>query len=144
MTKKKYDVGAEIEAYCTKCKIDRLHAIETLKSDGNINRVICRTCEGSHLFRRPKGDGTKKPRAASSASKRRKKGAVLVAEEDLAKAKPYSMDGAFEVGDIIHHAKFGAGSVLEIRAGGKMEVGFESGGKLLVCRDPGAPKTAKR
>jgi hypothetical protein len=142
MTKKKYDVGAEIEAYCTKCKIDRLHAIETLKSDGNINRVICRTCEGSHLFRRPKGDGTKKPRA--TASKRRKKGAVMVAEEDLAKAKPYAMDGAFEVGDIIQHTKFGPGSVLEVRTSGKMEVGFESGGKLLVCRNPATPKAAKR
>ena len=128
-TKKNYVVGKEIEAYCTKCKIDRLHAIETLKSDGNINRVICKTCDGSHLFRRPKGDGTKK-----APSKRRKKGAVTVTPEELTKAKPYKLDGAFEVGDIIKHATFGPGSVLEVRPGGKMEVGFENGPKLLVCR----------
>lgn len=144
MTRKKYEVGAEIEAYCTKCKIDRLHAIETLKSDGNINRVICRTCDGSHLFRRPKGDGSKKPRSSSSGSRRRRKGAVTVTEAELANAKPYSMNGAFEVGDIIQHKKFGPGSVLEIRPGGKMEVGFETGGKLLVCNDPASPKSAKR
>ena len=79
-TKKKYEIGKEVEAFCTKCKLDRLHAIETLKSDGNINRVLCRTCDGSHLFRRPKGDGTKPP------SKRRKKGSVILTEDDLKKA----------------------------------------------------------
>ena len=35
--------------------------------------------------------------------------------------------------DIIQHTTFGPGSVLEVRSGGKMEVGFESGGKTLVC-----------
>lgn len=126
--KKKYDVGAEVAAYCTKCKIDRLHAIETLKSDGNINRVICRTCEGSHLFRRPKGEEGKKAPA-----KRRKKGSVIVSEADLAKAKPYKLDGTFAVGEFINHKHFGPGKVVEVRGGGKMEVGFESGSKLLVC-----------
>ena len=125
----KRDVGVEVEAYCTKCKMDRLHVISTLKSDGNINKVMCRTCDGTHLFRLPKGDGKKKAPA-----KRRKKGAVAVSGADLKKAKPYSMDGAFKVGDIIQHATFGPGSVIEVRSSGKMEVGFESGGKLLVCR----------
>jgi len=127
---KKRDVGAEVEAYCTKCKMDRLHVISTLKSDGNINKVLCRTCEGVHLFRLPKA--VKK----ATSTKRRKKGAVAVSEADLKKAKPYAMDAAFKVGDIIQHATFGPGSVLEVRSGGKMEVGFESGGKTLVCRNP--------
>jgi hypothetical protein len=125
----KRDVGAEVEAYCTKCKMDRLHVISTLKSDGNINKVMCRTCDGAHLFRLPQGDGKRTP------AKRRKKGAVAVSDADLKKAKPYAMDAAFKVGDIILHATFGPGSVLEVRSGGKMEVGFESGGKTLVCRD---------
>ena len=128
VAKKKREVGAEVESYCTKCKIDRLHVISTLKSDGNINKVMCRTCEGTHLFRLPKGDGKKAP------SKRRKKGAVAVSGADLKKAKPYAMDAAFKVGDIIQHATFGPGSVMVVRSDGKMEVGFETGGKLLVCR----------
>ena len=129
MATNKRDVGTEVEAYCTKCKIDRLHVISTLKSDGNINKVLCRTCDGTHLFRLPKGDGKKAP------SKRRKKGAVAVSGADLKKAKPYAMDAVFKVGDIIQHPTFGPGSVIEVRFGGKMEVGFESGGKTLVCRD---------
>ena len=130
MATNKYKVGTEIEAHCTKCKLDRMHVIEALKSDGNINKVICRTCEGSHLFRRPKSATAKK-----GTSKRGRKGAVTVTEAELKKAKPYAMDGVFKVGDIIKHSTFGPGAVQEVRAG-KMEVGFETGGKLLVCGDP--------
>jgi len=129
MPAKKRSVGTEVEAYCTKCKIDRLHVISTLKSDGNINKVMCRTCEGVHLYRLPKGDG-------KTPAKRRKKGAVAITDADLKKAKPYSMDAVFKVGDIIRHSHFGPGSVLLVRSDGKMEVGFESGGKLLVCGTP--------
>ena len=128
MATNKYKVGAEIEAYCTSCKLDRLHAIEALKSDGNINRVICRTCQGQHLFRRPKSAASQK-----GAVKRRRAGAVAVTHAELKKAKPYAMDGVFKAGDIISHPTFGPGKVLEVKSGGKMEVGFEAGGKLLVC-----------
>ena len=127
MPVKKREVGAEVEAYCTKCKMDRLHVISTLKSDGNINRVMCKTCEGVHLFRLPKEAKKKKPK------RRRKKGAVIVPEGDLKKAKPYKLDGTFKVGDVIQHKVFGPGSVTEIRSGGRMEVGFEMGAKVLVC-----------
>ena len=127
MATKKREIGADVEAFCAKCKADKPHVITTLKSDGNINRVTCGECEDEHLFRLPKGDGKKKP------SKRRKKGAVAVSEADLKKAKPYKLDGVFKVGDIITHKAFGPGSVIEIRSGGKMDVGFEDGGKTLVC-----------
>ena len=127
MGTKKYEVGAEIEAWCTKCKVDRLHVIETLKSDGNINRVLCRTCEGSHLFRRPKNAAKPAP------AKRRKKGEVVLTEAELSKAKPYSLAGNFDVGDIIKHKTFGPGKVLAVKTREKIEVGFETGPKLLVC-----------
>ncbi len=131
MAGKNFVVGAEVEAYCTKCKLDRSHAIEALKVDGNINKVICKTCDGSHLFRRPKGDGTKPKK--KKASTRKKKGAVILTAAEVAQAKPYAMTGSFSTGDFIKHSAFGPGKVLELRAG-KMEVGFEDGPKLLVCR----------
>ena len=134
MGTEKYVVGAEIEAYCTKCQIDRTHAIETLKSDGNINRVLCRTCTSIHRFRRPKAEGAKKTRSAGATTRRRKKGATTVTAEELGKASPYKLDGVFKVGEIIRHKKFGPGKVLEVRSGGRIEVGFEEGSKTLVCR----------
>ncbi|HXV75947.1 MAG TPA: hypothetical protein VD788_06455, partial [Candidatus Polarisedimenticolaceae bacterium] len=73
MPSQNYVVGAEIEAYCTKCQLDRLHAIETLKSDGNVHRVLCRTCNGIHLFRRPKSDPAGKSHVRTP-SKRKAKG----------------------------------------------------------------------
>jgi hypothetical protein len=130
MAKKNYVVGAEIEAYCTACKEDRGHVIETLKSDGNINKVNCGHCKGSHLFRRPKSEAAKK----AARKPRKKKGAVAVTEAELKKAKSYSMEGVFDVGDVIKHTTFGPGKVVEMKAN-KMEVGFEDGAKLLVCRN---------
>jgi hypothetical protein len=134
MGKAKYVVGAEIEAYCTKCQLDRTHAIETLKSDGNINRVICRTCTGIHRYRRTLAEGAKTPRAKGTGTRRRKKGATTVTTDELTKASPYKLDGVFKVGDIIQHRRFGPGKVLEVRSGGRIEVGFEEGSKTLVCR----------
>ena len=124
----RYTVGAEVDAACKKCAEDRQHVIASLKSDGNIHKVTCRTCEGTHLFRRPKSATAKR------STPRRKKGAVQVTEAEAAKAKAYALDGEFDVGDIIAHKKFGNGKVLELRSGGKMEVGFETGRKVLVCR----------
>jgi len=106
--------------------MDRQHVISTLKSDGNINKVMCHTCEGTHLYRLPKSSPKKTP------AKRRVKGAVIVPEADLKKAKPYSMAATFKVGDIIQHSTFGPGAVVELRPAGKMEVGFEFGSKTLV------------
>lgn len=126
MSTKKREVGTEVEAYCTKCKMDRQHVISTLKSDGNINKVMCHTCEGIHLYRLPKSSPKKTP------AKRRVKGAVIVSEADLKKAKPYSMEATFKVGDIIQHSTFGPGAIVELRPAGKMEVGFEFGSKTLV------------
>ena len=129
MAKKTHVVGTEIEAYCTACKEDRNHTIETLKSDGNINKVHCGHCKGSHLFRRPKSEAARK----AAKKPRRKKGSVTVTEAELKKSVPYSMTGVFGVGDVIRHKTFGPGKVVELRAN-KMEVRFEDGPKLLVCR----------
>ncbi len=127
---KNYQVGAEIEALCTKCELDRSHTIESLKSDGNINRVVCGKCQSSHRFRRPLSAGAAKKSSRSAAQK----GAVTLTESEIAKAKPYAMDGKFKMGDVIQHAKFGPGSVVSVKANGTMEVGFETGAKTLVCR----------
>jgi hypothetical protein len=135
MAAKKYKVGLEIDAWCTKCKVDRLHVIETLKSDGNINRVLCRTCEGIHLFRRPKGEGGT---GAKTTSRRRKKPEHVVTEAEQSGAKAYLMTGEYAVGDVIEHSKFSYGKVTALRPGGKMDVMFDEVAKVLLCKDQGS------
>ena len=128
MRTNRHAVGAEIETYCGKCKLDRLHVIEALRADGGIDRVICRTCQGRHLFRGAQGAA-----AGKGAVRRHRAAAATVSEAELGKAKPYAMDGVFKAGDIIHHPTFGPGRVLVMKPGGRMEVSFQAGGKLLVC-----------
>ncbi len=57
---------------------------------------------------------------------------MVLTGDEAAGAKPYTLNGMFEAGDFINHKKFGPGKVITVRSG-KMEVGFEEGGKLLVC-----------
>jgi hypothetical protein len=145
MTAKKPSVGAALEAWCTKCKDDKPHVVETLKKDGNVWRVRCEVCDGSHLFRLPKGaegagraaGGSKK--ASGSKGKSRSQ---AVSEAEAQSAKEYVVGGDFSAGDVIRHARFGLGKVAEVRPGGKMVVGFEDGQRLLLCRD--IPTVGKR
>lgn len=145
MTAKKFKVGGKIESWCTKCKEDRRHAIETLKKDGNPWKVRCDTCDGSHLYRLPKGE---KGKAAAAKKKRtttsRKRKTTDTATLDAASAKPYAMDGEFQNGDVISHARFGLGQVSEIRPGGKMEVSFGDAARVLLCKAASAPIGRRR
>ncbi|MDR0547911.1 MAG: hypothetical protein LBI10_00635 [Deltaproteobacteria bacterium] len=43
-------VGAEIDAYCSKCKLPTNHRIVAIDG-GKIKKVICLTCQGQHAFR---------------------------------------------------------------------------------------------
>src|SRR5258708_17991440 len=45
--------GAEVDSYCTKCRMDLLHRIIAM-NNGKIIRVECRTCGGHHNYRAPK------------------------------------------------------------------------------------------
>ena len=52
-TTKKPKTGGEIDAYCTKCKLDLLHRIIAMVGDA-VKKVECKTCGSHHLYRRPK------------------------------------------------------------------------------------------
>lgn len=53
MSTKKLKPADEIDAYCTKCKLDLSHRIISLEGD-KPHRVECQTCHSHHLYRRPK------------------------------------------------------------------------------------------
>lgn len=52
-TKKAPKTGGEIDAYCTKCRLDLSHRIIAMVGDV-VKKVECRTCGSHHLYRRPK------------------------------------------------------------------------------------------
>jgi hypothetical protein len=143
MTAKKLTVGAAVEAWCTKCKEDRAHAVETLKADGTAAKVRCNFCSGSHLYRPPKTGAEakakpeKKSESKAGGTKRRTKEPALT-DSETSRAKPYQMDKEYAAGDVIDHRKFGFGRVIALKPGGKMEVHFDGGSKTLVCKDTGS------
>jgi len=53
MPSKPLKPGSEVDAWCTKCRMDLLHRIIAMNGP-KIVRVECRTCNGHHNYRRPK------------------------------------------------------------------------------------------
>ena len=144
MSASKLEIGTPIDSWCTGCKSDQPHVAATLKTDGTLNKVRCNACSAEHVYRRPKSaPPDEKKGGPSSGIKRRKKAEGAVSPLEAAHAKPYVMDGAFNSGDVLAHAKFGLGRVTAIKPGGKMEVAFLDSTRVLVCRDQGL-LTAKR
>lgn len=111
--------GDDIDARCGKCKETRVHAIVTLKPTGEIERVQCRTCYSTHLYR----EGRTQTRRASSSSSSSSSGRKSPAVVPNGPAQPYSMQQRYHVGDQISHPTFGLGMVIEERQG-KIDVRF--------------------
>jgi hypothetical protein len=105
-----------------------MHQVVALNADGRPASVICRTCGGQHRFHEKKD-----PSAAAAARAPRK---VRAAAESLRDAptgrvRPYSPQEVYAEGEWLDHQKFGQGKVTRAR-GGKIEVRFESGSRLLL------------
>jgi hypothetical protein len=136
----KLQIGAPIDSWCTGCKTDQPHVVATLKTDGTLNKVKCNSCGAEHVYRKPKSESEEKK---SSGGKRKKSDSGAVSEAEASKAKPYSMEAAYQQGDVIEHHRFGFGRVLSLKPGGKMEVAFPDGTKIMVCRDVGLLATRR-
>jgi hypothetical protein len=146
---KKPTTGGEVDAYCTKCKMDLNHRIVAMEGD-TIRRVECLTCRGQHNYRLPKSADppTKKKAAkkrATKAAATRARTTALEAAAALQREweaatlghKPrdftaYRVTETLAPGQLLSHKKFGDGAVTELVEGSKVLVLFESGVKLLV------------
>ncbi len=127
-------VGSNVDAWCTKCKLVLAHTIEAI-AHGFIKRVHCNTCKGAHQFKANINQINKitLPKNTSLKSKSRPSDFVkLLDGKDLAKVSSYSVSRQFCKGDLISHAKFGLGVVVEEKDLTKIEVLFETGPKILV------------
>ncbi|HZS44494.1 MAG TPA: hypothetical protein VFC63_05285 [Blastocatellia bacterium] len=47
-------LGGDIEAYCTRCKMDMNHTIEALDETGQPVRVRCNSCNSQHNYHEPR------------------------------------------------------------------------------------------
>jgi hypothetical protein len=140
--------GSEIDAYCTKCRMDLGHRVIAMVGPAP-KRVICQTCNSQHNYRAPKSEARPKTRAAASPRKasegraapaasrgraeqeRRSEWETRVAGKALTAFIRYSMERRFSAGDLILHSKFGEGYVADVD-GGKMNVMFRDGPRTLA------------
>jgi len=130
-------VGGDIDAWCTRCKMNLGHTILALVGTRPA-RVRCNTCHGEHNYRRDGGDGPRKgswePR--ETRERREAKPSVtsweaLLAGKDLSRARKYSAKEKYAADELIQHPSFGIGLVQEVR-GDKIQVAFKADVKTLV------------
>lgn len=138
-------VGGDVDAYCTKCRMDLNHTIHAVVN-GTPVRVECNTCHGVHRYRAPKS--VKEPKAARSEVaptpkpvRSEKASARAVAPPPLlnlnlegreAEARPYRFSESYTVGDVLRHTQFGLGIVEGRVSPQKITVLFRAGRKILI------------
>jgi hypothetical protein len=136
-------VGKEILSYCNKCKLTLAHIIVTMKTLTEADKVMCKTCKGSHNYKDPSAAKTKTAKIAKPKSllSRPKSNAIPIAElwatamnKTNRPSKEYTIKGIFEVGDIVAHPSFGPGVVEKVFDSNKIEVLFRDDYRTLIHR----------
>jgi len=154
---KALSAGGEIDAWCTKCRMDLGHRIVALVA-GVPKRVICQTCGGEHAYRAPhsapaaKGVFVRRGNAAPPSEKRAAPAGVRAAQKARVEQerydawasrtlgrtvdafKRYSMELTLGMGELVLHPKFGEGYVELVREDGKVSVMFRDGARTLAHR----------
>ena len=148
-------VAGEIDAWCTKCKMDLNHRICAVV-EGKPKRVLCLTCKTEHNYHKPK-TGPAAVKAAKSPAKagaRKTTGRTTAAEREAAAAKaervrvntweraiagqpsnafrPFKITESFNEGDLVRHTKFGDGVVARVVDRMKVEILFQEGAKTMA------------
>lgn len=152
---KSLSAASEIDAWCTKCRMDLGHRIVAMVG-GAPKRVVCLTCNSEHNYRPPKGGqradasvrvrGSNREPTRSQAPTAGGRAALKArtehqryedwASRTLGKAVDaftrYSMERTFREGELVMHPKFGEGYVQQVLEGGKVNVMFRDGVKVLA------------
>jgi hypothetical protein len=157
-TTKRPKTGGEIDAFCTKCKLDLTHRIIAMVGDA-VKRVECKTCGSHHNYRRPKterdarlaklekraeerkavaspgGGGTKAERAARAEKHEREQTSAwehAIAGKPTSAFTGYRVSLSFNLGDLIRHPKFGDGVVARVIDQTKVEILFKDGPRTMA------------
>lgn len=144
---KKPHAGGEIDAYCTKCRLDLNHRIVAMVGE-NVKQVECLTCRGTHSYRKPmamrEAEAKKKldrparalskPKEAAAKTERNQKN---IWEKSIAGKPPtafrsYKLVDTYDEGELIKHSRFGDGVIYRVIDRTKVEVLFEDGPKTMA------------
>ena len=142
---KTLSAGSEIDAWCTKCKLDLGHRIIAMVED-RPKRVVCQTCGSQHNYRAPKTLTTgvrirkvmksaapKSPSARAKAENDRQvEWERRIAGNTLESFKRYTIDKLFEPDDLVTHKKFGEGYVVDVLDPKKVTIMFKDGLRTLA------------
>ena len=137
---KEIEIGQELESYCGKCKVNRLHVITSMEED-KMGKLMCKTCNAYHKYRKPMEKTANAVETTASASEkekpvkrraRRDKWTRLLDETQSESAIDYVMDTNYELATAINHKTFGLGVVKNIIDSRKIGVLFHDGEKILV------------
>jgi len=63
--------GDDLDAYCTRCKIDLTHRVLTLAAENTPERVRCNTCGSEHRYIRERSAQSQRPQASPPSGQRR-------------------------------------------------------------------------
>ena len=117
---KRNRLGDDVQAYCGRCKEERMHQVIALHSDNRIEQVTCNYCRTSHRYRDPEAKTVTKPRGTTGTRAARANKNIPPSDRP---ARPYSPRETFAAGDGVAHPTFGQGTVVEARQG-KIDVRF--------------------
>jgi len=129
----KNSAGKNVDSYCGKCKRSRDHTIMTMDGEA-IGKVRCQDCGSMHKFSDPLvAQKVRKPRVKKDVGDAATAEIVWPAglAEAKGKARDYSMDLRYRVGDIVNHQTFGKGIVMKLYAN-KCDMLFKDKERLMA------------
>jgi hypothetical protein len=130
-----FEVGAEIDAYCSRCKIDTPHTVLT-KYEEEIRSVLCTTCNTTHAYRPPRGESEEE--APEPVAVRRRQSSHKLSWADATKhvdatsLRFYSPKESYSAGETVDHPTFGLGYISDVLNDMKLEAVFKDGPRILV------------
>lgn len=154
---KKLTAGSEIDAWCTKCRMDLGHTIVAMvpvdvkkpSGDQVPKRVQCKTCNSEHNYRAPKNEAKRPASLRKDAPKKKGSAAAATKAAETAHMRArdwemritgqpvdafirYGIDKTFRADQLITHTKFGEGFVVEVLDAQKISIMFRDGPRVLA------------
>ncbi len=142
--------GDDVEAWCTRCKMNLNHRVIAVVGS-EVRRVHCLTCNGDHNYYPPKHQKAPRKEKTPGRSAAPQPGStvgskVVSAARALSEwttvinkmppdmvPRGYKASEVFASGEFIEHPIFGVGKILGMAASDKIEVIFQTGRKVLIC-----------